>query len=138
MESKQAIKHLALVRFSKEITSKIAASSCTLSVSRPFRRFASLRLIARGLENVNREDVCDLVLDADKVSAFEMAVDRQYWYELFLDDLPMWGMVGEVLRDETHGKMEKVGCVLWQLRSGPNNSNLLHTLSFSTFSLIVV
>eukprot|EP01033_Poteriospumella_lacustris_P007248 gene7249-5215_t len=58
-------------------------------------------------QNVNREDVCDLVLDADKVSAFEMAVDRQYWYELFLDDLPMWGMVGEVLRDETHGKMEK-------------------------------
>jgi len=32
----------------------------------------------------------------------------QYWYELVLDDLPMWGMVGEVLRDETHGRMEKV------------------------------
>jgi transmembrane 9 superfamily protein 3 len=47
------------------------------------------------------------VLDADSVTAFETAVDRQYWYELFLDDLPMWGMVGEVLRDETHGKMEK-------------------------------
>jgi hypothetical protein len=32
----------------------------------------------------------------------------QYWYELVLDDLPMWGMVGETLRDEVHGKMEKV------------------------------
>lgn len=31
----------------------------------------------------------------------------QYWYELFLDDLPMWGMVGETLRDES-GKMENV------------------------------
>lgn len=59
------------------------------------------------IENVDREDVCDFSLDADSVAAFETAVDRQYWYELFLDDLPMWGMVGEVLRDETHGKMEK-------------------------------
>jgi len=32
----------------------------------------------------------------------------QYWYELFLDDLPMWGMVGETLRDDTHERMEKV------------------------------
>jgi hypothetical protein len=31
----------------------------------------------------------------------------QYWYELFLDDLPMWGMVGEVLRDDAHSRMEK-------------------------------
>jgi transmembrane 9 superfamily protein 3 len=26
---------------------------------------------------------------------------------MFLDDLPMWGMVGETLRDIEHGKMEK-------------------------------
>ena len=31
----------------------------------------------------------------------------KYWYELFLDDLPMWGMVGEVLRDDAHSRMEK-------------------------------
>jgi transmembrane 9 superfamily member 3 len=32
----------------------------------------------------------------------------QYWYELFLDDLPMWGMVGEILRDDAHSsRMEK-------------------------------
>lgn len=38
---------------------------------------------------------------------FEKAVDEQYWYELFLDDLPMWGMVGESLRDDAHGRMER-------------------------------
>ena len=32
---------------------------------------------------------------------------QKYWYELFLDDLPMWGMVGEVLRDDAHSRMEK-------------------------------
>jgi len=57
--------------------------------------------------NVNREDVCDIMLDAASAAEFELAVDQQYWYELILDDLPMWGMVGEVLRDEQHGKMEK-------------------------------
>jgi transmembrane 9 superfamily member 3 len=57
---------------------------------------------------VEREDVCDMTLDKESVRIFEHAVDRQYWYELVLDDLPMWGMVGEVLRDDAHGRMEKV------------------------------
>lgn len=58
--------------------------------------------------NVEREDVCDMTLDKETAAEFELAVDQQYWYELILDDLPMWGMVGEVLRDDTHGRMEKV------------------------------
>jgi transmembrane 9 superfamily protein 3 len=57
--------------------------------------------------NVDKEDVCDLVLEKEHVMEFEGAVDQQYWYELFLDDLPMWGMVGEILRDDAHGRMEK-------------------------------
>jgi hypothetical protein len=58
--------------------------------------------------NVEKEDVCDLELTKETAAEFEVAVDRQYWYELVLDDLPMWGMVGEVLRDDAHGRMEKV------------------------------
>jgi hypothetical protein len=78
------------------------------------------------LVDVDREDVCDMILDKNSAKAFESAVDQQvtcldlslcsyhvfqYWYELFLDDLPMWGMVGEVLRDDNHGRMEKVESV---------------------------
>ena len=48
-----------------------------------------------------------MVLSEEYVTQFTSMVDQQYWYELFLDDLPMWGMVGEVLRDEEHGRMEK-------------------------------
>jgi transmembrane 9 superfamily protein 3 len=58
-------------------------------------------------DNVDREDVCDMTLSALDAATFESAVDQQYWYELFLDDLPMWGMVGEVLRDAHSGAMEK-------------------------------
>jgi transmembrane 9 superfamily protein 3 len=57
--------------------------------------------------DITREDVCDMELDKDSAARFELAVDQQYWYELFLDDLPMWGMVGETLRDDQHGRMEK-------------------------------
>lgn len=57
--------------------------------------------------NIEREDVCDLVLDKESVIEFDLAVMNQYWYELFLDDLPMWGMVGEILRDDQHGRFER-------------------------------
>jgi len=58
-------------------------------------------------DDEDRELVCELTLDGETATTFESMVDQQYWYELFLDDLPMWGMVGEVLRDEEHSRMEK-------------------------------
>jgi transmembrane 9 superfamily member 3 len=47
--------------------------------------------------DVDNEIVCEKKLSSDEVKHFEKAVDQQYWYELVIDDLPMWGMVGEVL-----------------------------------------
>jgi transmembrane 9 superfamily protein 3 len=55
--------------------------------------------------DVEKEVVCDTELDAADAAHFKSAVDQQYWYELYLDDLPMWGMVGEILRDESSGQM---------------------------------
>ena len=56
-----------------------------------------------------------MTLTKETAAEFELAVDRQYWYELVMDDLPMWGMVGEVLRDDTHGRMEKVCIYIYML-----------------------
>ncbi len=39
--------------------------------------------------------VCTQTLSGDDVSAFARAVVRHYWYEFFIDDLPIWGFVGE-------------------------------------------
>lgn len=58
--------------------------------------------------DVEREVVCDMELSASDAAHFQQAVDQQYWYELYLDDLPMWGMVGEILRDEASGQMVHV------------------------------
>lgn len=56
--------------------------------------------------DVNHEDVCEMVLTEEQSKAFENAVENQYWYELYVDDLPMWGMLGETLRDEISGEMK--------------------------------
>jgi transmembrane 9 superfamily protein 3 len=39
--------------------------------------------------------VCKVVLDEESTQQFRYAVEHQYWYQLFFDDLPIWGMVGE-------------------------------------------
>lgn len=45
--------------------------------------------------NVNKASICSQALDEHSAKIFEQAVLRQYWYELFVDDLPVWGFVGE-------------------------------------------
>ncbi|CAA6674665.1 unnamed protein product [Spirodela intermedia] len=43
-----------------------------------------------------RFSICTIELDAAKVKQFEDAIDNLYWLELFMDDLPLQGYVGEV------------------------------------------
>mmetsp|Transcript_26103 Transcript_26103/g.57030 ORF Transcript_26103/g.57030 Transcript_26103/m.57030 type:complete len:589 (-) Transcript_26103:1092-2858(-) len=49
---------------------------------------------------LNKKVICSQTLSTEHVSTFEQAVQRQYWYELFLDDLPIWGFVGEAKKDK--------------------------------------
>ncbi|XP_009788011.1 transmembrane 9 superfamily member 1 [Nicotiana tabacum] len=49
--------------------------------------------------NVEKSSICALQLDASKVAQFEYAIDNLYWFEFFMDDLPIWGFVGEVHSD---------------------------------------
>lgn len=34
-------------------------------------------------------------LDEEKVKQFVYAVKNEYWYQMYIDDLPIWGRVGE-------------------------------------------
>jgi transmembrane 9 superfamily protein 3 len=38
---------------------------------------------------------CNLKLDRINVETFVDAVKNEYWFEFFIDDLPVWGMLGE-------------------------------------------
>jgi transmembrane 9 superfamily member 3 len=41
-----------------------------------------------------RSTICSSILSDDDAAEFAEAVIRHYWYELFMDDLPIWGFVG--------------------------------------------
>ncbi|WZY97463.1 hypothetical protein YC2023_069792 [Brassica napus] len=52
------------------------------------------------LKNVDRNVICKLELDELKVDHFKDAIESSYWFEFFMDDLPLWGFVGELQSDK--------------------------------------
>ncbi|KAL5291899.1 TM9SF3 family protein [Megaselia abdita] len=63
-------------------------------------------------EDVPRKTLCMVELTKDKVEAFSYAVSKEYWYQMYIDGLPIWGKVGEKnpsdnkLYISTHKKFE--------------------------------
>jgi len=49
--------------------------------------------------NMEKTTYCHVDLDQDSLTKFVYAVKNYYWYQMYMDDLPVWGIVGEV--DET-------------------------------------
>ncbi|VDN18380.1 unnamed protein product [Gongylonema pulchrum] len=47
-------------------------------------------------ENVEKTEVCKKTLSEEEYKQFVYAVQNNYWYQMYLDELPMYGMVGEV------------------------------------------
>jgi len=45
-------------------------------------------------KNVDKAVICQLELDEATVKHFKDAIDNNYWFEFFVDDLPLWGFVG--------------------------------------------
>jgi len=39
---------------------------------------------------------CQVNLNAENLKTFLYAVKNHYWYQMYLDDLPIWGIVGEI------------------------------------------
>jgi transmembrane 9 superfamily protein 3 len=39
---------------------------------------------------------CQVNLDAENLQTFLYAVKNHYWYQMYMDDLPIWGIVGEI------------------------------------------
>ncbi|XP_050379311.1 transmembrane 9 superfamily member 1 [Argentina anserina] len=52
-------------------------------------------------KNVDRATICQLELDDHKVKQFKDAIENSYWFEFFMDDLPLWGFVGELHQEKT-------------------------------------
>ncbi|KAF5296180.1 hypothetical protein FQA39_LY12634 [Lamprigera yunnana] len=60
--------------------------------------------------DVQKAQYCGVLLNSEKYKAFVYAVKNHYWYQMYIDDLPIWGIVGEVLDSNyyiwTHKKFE--------------------------------
>jgi len=46
--------------------------------------------------DVSKIQYCEVTLTAEKYQAFVYAVKNHYWYQMYIDDLPIWGIVGEI------------------------------------------
>ena len=44
--------------------------------------------------------LCEEFLDAKDIEEFKSAIESDYFFEMFIDDLPMWGYIGEVAHEE--------------------------------------
>ncbi|GBF93656.1 hypothetical protein Rsub_06759 [Raphidocelis subcapitata] len=104
---------------------------------RPTRSWGGLGEVLQGNELIDSQldikfkvpvpktTICEKTLEGEDVTDFGFAIERQYWFELFVDDLPLWGYVGEARRDGGEGD----GLFLyphWQLDISYNGNQIIH------------
>lgn len=62
------------------------------------------------LADVTKVKYCGVELNEEHYKAFVYAVKNHYWYQMYIDDLPIWGIVGEMTDNNyyiwTHKKFE--------------------------------
>lgn len=46
------------------------------------------------MEEMKGEVVCDVTYTPEQVALFRHAIDRFYYFQLILDELPLWGFIG--------------------------------------------
>ncbi|XP_068245606.1 transmembrane 9 superfamily member 3-like [Palaemon carinicauda] len=46
--------------------------------------------------DVSKTTYCEVELDELRLKTFLYAVKNHYWYQMYIDDLPIWGIVGEI------------------------------------------
>jgi len=52
--------------------------------------------------NQEKSTICTMKLDAQKMKYLIEGVEQHYWFSMYLDDLPIWGMVGELIASTTN------------------------------------
>ena len=50
--------------------------------------------------NTLKSTLCSQTLTANEVQEFKDAINEHYWYQMNVDDLPIWGLVGKVVKSD--------------------------------------
>ena len=59
------------------------------------------------LSEKNSQVVCRKNLTKEEVSQFRNVIKRDYYFEFYLDDLPLWGFIGMINRLDSTGQNER-------------------------------
>jgi transmembrane 9 superfamily protein 3 len=59
-------------------------------------------------KDIDMKTICELTIDKEAETIFLDAVQNHYWYQMYIDELPVWGMVGEVMAPEPSLDTKKV------------------------------
>eukprot|EP00466_Bigelowiella_natans_P018981 jgi/Bigna1/55590/estExt_Genewise1Plus.C_640042 len=62
-------------------------------------------LVDSGMQIYFRTDVesrtfCEMQLDGDNIGKITSSVEQHFWYQMYIDDLPVWGMIGELMQPD--------------------------------------
>ena len=60
-----------------------------------------------------KESICSVKLDERKLKAFKYAVKHHYWYQMYLDDMPMWALVGDFGNGHTDQEKGDEDMYIW-------------------------
>ncbi len=56
-----------------------------------FHFFASQQIQIFILGDKPKTDFCEVTITPESFDAFTYAIKNHYWYQMFIDDLPIWG-----------------------------------------------
>ena len=77
--------------------------------------------------------LCHKELSVDDVLAFKDAIHNDWFFEMFVEDLPMWGYIGEVVKEDfIIGEVEGSSTFLFthlNFKFGTNNGNIVSAQS---------
>ncbi|KAI9082458.1 hypothetical protein K1719_035601 [Acacia pycnantha] len=77
-------------------------------------------------KNVDKNTICQLVLNDANVKQFKDAIENSYWFEFFMDDLPLWGFVGELHPDKNSDVGKHVLYTHKKIVVKYNNDQIIH------------
>lgn len=60
------------------------------------------------LEEKERTEFCSIEVNEEKFKALDYAIRNHYWYQMYVDDLPAWALVGDYGEGGEEGKSEDV------------------------------
>ena len=76
---------------------------------------------------------CKSHLDQEEANDFIYAIKNHYWFQMYIDELPIWGMVGEVIDDDIN--INDNNNIKSQSISNNNEKSKVYVFTHKAFSI---